>query len=107
MLRYRRVFFIALAIIGLGLASQVLAAYQFDQDHDGRAIPARQDAPTRTPGWGPIITAPPPPPTDTPGGPTPVPSITPIPTNTPAVTAAPPAVSPTPEITGTPLPTYR
>ncbi len=107
MLRYRRVFFIALAIIGLGLASQALAAYQFDQDHDGRAIPARQDAPTRTPGWGPIITAPPPPPTDTPGGPTPVPSITPIPTNTPAVTAAPPAATPTPEITGTPLPTYR
>jgi hypothetical protein len=107
MLRYWRVFFIALVILCLGLASQALAANRVDQDRGERANPVRQAAPTATPGWGPIITAPPPPPTDTPGGPTPVPSITPIPTNPPAATATPPAAAPTPAITGTPLPTYR
>jgi hypothetical protein len=107
MLRYRRVFFIALVLLCLGLASQALAAYRVDQDRGERANPVRQDAPTATPGWGPIITAPPPTPTDTPGGPTPVPSLTPLPTNPPAATATPPAAAPTPAVTGTPLPTLR
>ncbi len=97
---------IVLVLVCLGLASRALAATRV-QDRGKRENPARQDAPTATPGWGPIITAPPPTPTDTPGGPTPVPSLTPIPTNPPAATATPPAAAPTPAITGTPLPTYR
>jgi hypothetical protein len=105
--RYRRVLFITLMVLCLGLASQALAAYRGDQEYDRRDNPLQQTPPTPTPGWGPIITEPPPTPADTPGGPTPVPSSTPIPTTAPAVTATPPAAAPTPEITVTPLPTYR
>jgi hypothetical protein len=108
MLRSRRVWFVTALFICLGLASQTLAARAPAQNHNLDGM-VQQEPPTPTPGWGPIITAPPPAPTDTPGGPTPIPSLTPVPTTTPPPTATPraPEVSPTPEITGTPLPTYK
>jgi hypothetical protein len=107
MLRHRR--FAIVLVFGLGLALLALLMRGSDRAHGDRTYDDGlvQAGPTPTQGFGPIITAPPPPPTVTPGGPTLTPSPTRTPTNTPPPTAQrTPQVTSTPTITGTPLPTY-
>ena len=108
--RFRRLGFITLSIVVLGIVAQGVAARLTDlsdsPDRPAAEDAAGQTAPTRTPGFGPILTAPPPPPTITPGGPTATPTLTRTVTITPPPTLGrTPTESPTPEITGTPLPT--